>query len=75
MVTVELTWDAVDKIVVDQLKYFYSDICRGIELRKQGHDHHRYHHDSAKDILAMEKRLEALALILSDYGEDVELPE
>ena len=75
MVTVELTWDAVDKIVVDQLKYFYSDICRSIELRKQGHDHHVYHHDSAKDILAMEKRIEALALILSDYGEDVELPE
>lgn len=68
-VKVELPWEAIEKIVIDQLQEIYFDLNRALTNRKNNTETIGYYHnDSSKDILEISKHIEAVKLVLEDYG-------
>lgn len=70
--TVELDWDTVDNIVVEQLKFHRNIIEEDLVQRKNGKTMARFDTDKRKDIAMMKEHIEAFNLILSYYGEEHE---
>ena len=71
-VTVELDWDTVDNIVVEQLKFHRNIIEEDLVKRKNGKTMARFDTNKRKDIAMMKEHIEAFNLILSYYGQEQE---
>ena len=70
--TVELDWDTVDNIVVEQLKFHRNIIEEDLVKRKNGKTMARFDTNKRKDIAMMKEHIEAFNLILSYYGQEQE---
>lgn len=66
--TVELDFDTIDRIVVEQLQYTKDSMARDLKLRCNGEGMAIFSTDIDKDVREIAKHVEAASLILSYYG-------
>jgi hypothetical protein len=69
--TIELDYEMVDKIIIQQLQDNYADMKLDLENRAEG-TLAIWEHDVEEDKKAIKKHLKALKLILKYYGAEVE---
>ena len=69
-VTVKLTYDTVDSIVVERMRYFKNTMNKDLANRKSKKGGSPiFSHDKKKDIAEIQKHIDAFNIVLSYYGE------
>ena len=67
-VTVELEYDTVDGIVVDQLVDTLENLQVDLENRKAGHGLAIFEHDKEADVNLLTEHVESFITVLSYFG-------
>lgn len=67
-VTLEISDDTIDSLLIDRLQQIYLQLKEDLELRKQGLGIPIYDADDSKDVLLIHKDMEAYAVVLKDFG-------
>jgi len=65
-VTIELSWQEVDRIVVKQLEQQLNVFLEEIEARKLGHGMAMFYTDHTEDVTELQKHIDAFKLVI-DY--------
>jgi hypothetical protein len=65
--TIELEYEMVDRIIIQELQSTYKDMKRDLKNRDEG-TLAIWDHDPAKDKKMIKKHMEAIELILEFYG-------
>lgn len=69
-VTVKLSYDTVDSIVVEQMRYFKNTMSKDLANRKSKKDGSPiFSNNKKKDIAEIKKHIDAFNIVLSYYGE------
>jgi len=67
-VTVELDYDTVDNIIVDQLIDTLENLQEDLEFRKAGHGLAIFEHDQNADVKILRDHVDAFKIVLSYFG-------
>ncbi len=68
-VSIELDWDAIDKIATCSMKSLVENLEADLEKRKADTGMAIFEKNKKKDIALIEKHIEAFKLVLKYYGE------
>ena len=72
-VTVELGWETVDDIVLNQLRDAHSGLTEELEARETGGNRGGiFDSDKVKDIILIKAHIDAFALAIKYFGGSVE---
>lgn len=71
-VTVELGWETVDEIVLNQLQDAYSGLIEDLEERQgEGRRGGIFDNDKDTDIILIKAHLDAFKLVIKYFGGDI----
>ena len=68
-ITVEIDYDAADKIVVANLSSMLECLENDYELRKEGRGMAIFEHDKDEDLKLLKKHIKSFKTVLKYYGE------
>ena len=69
--TLDVTWEQVDYIIINELKKQVDDLNQSLERREAGHGTAVFEHDSDKDVAMIRDRVRSFEQVLDYYGEKV----
>ena len=66
--SLRVTWDQVDHIVINELRWSLDNMKADLQQRREGHGMAIFHTDLEQDVKAIEEHVRAFELVLNWFG-------